>query len=204
MAESKARFAVETEARSLADALKGADIFVGLSIGNIVSKEMVESMAEGAIIFAMANPTPEIYPADAVAAGAAVVGTGRTDFPNQVNNVLGFPGIFRGALDTHASDINEAMKIAASRALAEIAEEKVPENIHKVLSRAYPEDAANGMFDAENPMCADYVIPKPFDPRVVPHVARYVAEAAMQTGVANKIIDDLDEYEKFVFRRING
>ncbi|MHC4871581.1 MAG: malic enzyme-like NAD(P)-binding protein [Planctomycetota bacterium] len=204
MPESKALFAAETDARSLADALQGADIFIGLSIGNIVSKEMVEAMADNAVIFAMANPTPEIYPADAIEAGAAVVGTGRTDFPNQVNNVLGFPGIFRGALDTHASDINEEMKIAASRALAEIAVEKIPADIHAVLSKAYPEDAVNGMFDAEMPMSAEYVIPKPFDPRVVPHVARYVAEAAMKSGVANVKIDDLDAYETAVFKRING
>jgi malate dehydrogenase (oxaloacetate-decarboxylating)(NADP+) len=203
MPESKARFAAQTNLRTLADALQNADIFLGLSIGNVVSKAMVESMAAGAIIFAMANPNPEIYPGDAIAAGAAVVGTGRTDFPNQVNNVLGFPGIFRGTLDVRASDINEEMKLAASRALAEIATEKIPANIHTILSNAYPEDAANGMFDADMPMCASYVIPKPFDPRVVPRVARYVAEAAMNSGVAKLQIDDLDAYETALFKRIN-
>jgi malate dehydrogenase (oxaloacetate-decarboxylating)(NADP+) len=203
MPETKARFAVETGARTLADALCGADIFLGLSIGNVVSKEMVKTMADGAIIFAMANPTPEIYPGDAIDAGAAVVGTGRTDFPNQVNNVLGFPGIFRGALDVRAADINEAMKLAASQALSEIAMEKIPETIQVILSKAYPEDAANGMFDAEMPMSGSYVIPKPFDPRVVPRVARYVAEAAMSSGVAGLTIDDLDAYEAAVFKRIN-
>ncbi len=203
LVETKARFAVKTDARTLADALCGADIFLGLSIGNIVSKEMVQKMAPGAIIFAMANPTPEIYPGDALEAGAAVVGTGRTDFPNQVNNVLGFPGIFRGALDVRATDINEAMKLAASRALSEIATEKIPESIQTILSQAYPEDAANGMFDPEMPMCGSYVIPKPFDPRVVPRVARYVAEAAMTSGVAGLTIDDLDAYEAAVFKRIN-
>lgn len=202
LAETKARFAIKTDARTLADALNGADIFLGLSVGNIVSKEMVKTMAPGSIIFAMANPTPEIYPGDALAAGAAVVGTGRTDFPNQVNNVLGFPGIFRGALDVRASDINEAMKLAASRALSEIATEQIPEDIQTTLSKAYPEDAANGMFAAAMPMCSSYVIPKPFDPRVVPRVARYVAEAAMASGVAGLTIDDLDAYEVAVCKRI--
>ena len=203
MAETKARFAIDTDARTLADALQDADIFLGFSIGNVVSKEMVKSMAAGAIIFAMANPTPEISPSDALEAGAAVVGTGRTDFPNQVNNVLGFPGIFRGALDVRAADINEAMKLAAAQALAEIATEKIPSTIKKSLAKAYPQDAADGMFDAEMPMGATYVIPKPFDPRVVPRVARYVAEAAMKSGVAGLMIDDLDAYETAVFDRIN-
>lgn len=204
MAETKARFATDSDARTLADALKGADIFLGLSVGNVVSKEMVKTMAPDAVIFAMANPTPEIYPSDALEAGALVVGTGRTDFPNQVNNVLGFPGIFRGALDVHASDINEQMKLAASRALAELATEKVPEDIYKILAKAYPEDAAAGIFDGDMPMKNTFVIPKPFDPRVVPRVARYVAEAAMATGVAKKAIDDLEAYEQSVFNRINS
>jgi malic enzyme len=151
----------------------------------------------------MANPTPEISPSDALEAGAAVVGTGRTDFPNQVNNVLGFPGIFRGALDVRAADINEAMKLAAAQALAEIATEKIPSTIKESLAKAYPQDAADGMFDAEMPMSASYVIPKPFDPRVVPRVARYVAAAAMKSGVAGLMIDDLDAYETAVFQRIN-
>ena len=143
---------------SLADALRGADVFIGVSAPGLVTPEMVRSMAEGAVVFACANPTPEIFPADAKAAGAAVVASGRSDFPNQINNVLAFPGIFRGALDARASDINEEMKLAAARALAEL----IP-----------PEELG-----AEN------IIPAAFDPRVCPAVARAVAEAAGASGVA--------------------
>ncbi|MFA7230300.1 MAG: malic enzyme-like NAD(P)-binding protein [Victivallaceae bacterium] len=202
LSPEKQRFASATKARTLAEALKGADIFLGLSVGNIVTKEMVQSMNPGAIIFAMANPIPEIYPQDALDAGAAVVGTGRTDFPNQINNVLGFPGIFRGALDVRATDINEAMKLAASRALSIIACEKIPKNILDIMKVAYPADAANGVFDGDMPMKNTFVIPKPFDPRVVPKVARFVAEAAMATGVARVEIKDLIAYEKSVAERI--
>lgn len=198
----KARFAADTDRRTLADALKGADVFLGLSVGNCVTAEMVKSMAPGAVIFAMANPVPEIFPADAWAAGAAVVGTGRTDFPNQINNVLGFPGIFRGALDVRATDITESMKLAASRALAELAREAVPADALEVLKEAYPKDYADGMFNGENPLKNTYVIPKPFDIRVVPRVARYVAEAAMKEGVAGVEISDLAAYEKVVAARI--
>lgn len=198
----KARFAADTDRRTLADALKGADVFLGLSVGNCVTPEMVKSMAPGAVIFAMANPVPEIFPADAWAAGAAVVGTGRTDFPNQINNVLGFPGIFRGALDVRATDITESMKLAASRALAELAREAVPADALEVLKAAYPKDYADGMFNGENPLKNTYVIPKPFDIRVVPRVARYVAEAAMKEGVAGVEISDLAAYEKAVAARI--
>ena len=198
----KARFAADTDRRTLADALKGADVFLGVSVGNCVTPEMVKSMAPGAVIFAMANPVPEIFPADAWAAGAAVVGTGRTDFPNQINNVLGFPGIFRGALDVRATDITESMKLAASRALAELAREAVPADALEVLKEAYPKDYADGMFNGENPLKNTYVIPKPFDIRVVPRVARYVAEAAMKEGVAGVEISDLAAYEKAVAARI--
>lgn len=200
----KKLFAVKTRARTLEEALEGADIFMGLSVGNIITKKMVRSMASGPIIFAMANPIPEIFPQDAWDAGAAVVGTGRTDFPNQVNNVLGFPGIFRGALDVLAKDINEEMKLAASKALAELACQKIPAPVMKMLKAAYPVDAANKVFDGDNPLKPTYVIPKPFDPRVVPYVARYVAEAAMDTGVAQLKIDDLDAYEKSVTARIKN
>ena len=198
----KERFALATECRTLADALRGADIFIGLSVAECVSQEMVKTMAADPIIFPMANPVPEILPEKALEAGAAVVGTGRSDFPNQINNVLGFPGIFRGALDVRAADINEQMKLAASKALSEIAGEKVPEDVLEVLREAYPEDAAAGMFDGESPLSRNFVIPKPFDPRVVPRVARYVAEAAMQSGVAGKIITDTVAYEKSVRARI--
>lgn len=148
---------------TLEDALKGADVFIGVSAAGAVTQEMVRSMNRDAIIFAMANPDPEIMPAEAKEAGAAVVGTGRSDFPNQVNNVLAFPGIFRGALDTHATTINEAMKLAAVYAIADLIS---------------PEE-----------LCADKVIPAPFDPRVAPHVAAAVAKAAMESGVARKEID---------------
>jgi len=198
----KAKFANSTDARTLEDALKGADLFIGLSIADCVSEEMVKSMAADPIIFPMANPTPEILPDKALAAGAAVVGTGRSDFVNQINNVLGFPGIFRGALDVQASDINEEMKLGASKALAEIVTEKISDDVRKVLAEAYPEDSAAGMFDSECPLSNSYVIPKPFDPRVVPRVARYVAEAAMNSGVANIKIENLDAYEKEVAARI--
>lgn len=202
MTPEKERFAAVTNARTLAEAMSGADIFVGLSVGNILTQDMIRSMNTNPIVFAMANPTPEIFPGDALAAGAAIVGTGRTDFPNQVNNVLGFPGIFRGALDVRASDINEAMKMAASRALSEIVSEKIPPHILEILVKAYPKDAANGVFDGECPLKHSYVIPKPFDPRVVPRVAKYVAKAAMDTGVANITISDLEAYEQELTARL--
>ena len=143
---------------TLADAMRGADVFIGVSAPGIVTKEMVASMNEGACVFPMANPVPEIFPAEAEAAGAAVVGSGRSDFKNQINNVLAFPGIFRGALDVRASDINEEMKMAASYAIA------------------------NLVSDEER--CADYIMPKAFDKRVGPAVAAAVAEAARKSGVA--------------------
>jgi len=198
----KERFAVETEKRTLSEAMEGADIFLGLSVAGAVNAEMVKTMAENPIIFAMANPTPEIYPDEALASGAAVVGTGRTDFPNQVNNVLGFPGIFRGALDVRAKNINEEMKLAAAEALASLVNEPTPSDVLEILSTAYPEDAANGMFEGEVPVKNTYVIPKPFDPRVVPRVARYVAEAAIKSNVAMIKIADLDTYEREVGERI--
>lgn len=200
--DQKKRFARTMTERTLAEAIKGADVFMGVSVGGALTKEMVASMAPGAVVFAMANPVPEINPQDAKDAGAAVVGTGRTDFPNQVNNVLGFPGIFRGALDVRATDINEAMKLAASKALAEIASEPIPADVLAQLKEAYPQDAANGVFDGENPLKETYVIPKPFDTRVVPRVAARVAEAAMKSGVARVMIDDFDAYEKSVAERI--
>ncbi len=143
---------------TLADAMKGADVFIGVSVAGAIDREMIQSMNRDAIIFAMANPVPEIMPEEAKAAGAKVIGTGRSDFPNQVNNVLAFPGIFRGALDVRASEINVAMKLAAVHAIAEL--------IPKYELRP------------------DYVIPHPFDPRVSPNVAAYVAQAAIDTGVS--------------------
>ena len=198
----KLRFAQDTPLRTLAEAMIGADIFLGFSAPNCVTAEMVKSMNDGSIIFAMANPVPEIMPDIAKSAGACVVGTGRSDFANQINNVLGFPGIFRGALDVKATDINEAMKLAASQALADLATEKISDEVKAELAIAYPADAAAGLFDGDNPMSANYVIPKPFDTRVVPRVARYVAEAAMKTGVATIQMDDLAAYEQAVTERI--
>ena len=143
---------------SLADVLRGADLFIGVSAPGIVTTEMVSHMAQDPIIFACANPTPEIFPEDAKAGGAAVVSTGRSDYPNQVNNVLCFPGIFRGALDVRASDINDAMKLAAAKALAELV--------------------------SDEELCADYILPKAFDPRVKDAVAAAAAQAARDSGVA--------------------
>ncbi|MCQ2352235.1 MAG: NAD-dependent malic enzyme [Victivallaceae bacterium] len=199
--EQKLRFAADTDARTLADAVRGADIFLGFSAPGCLTPEMVKTMAKDPVIFPMANPTPEIFPDVALAAGAAIVGTGRSDFPNQINNVLGFPGIFRGALDVRSTDINDEMKLAASNALAELAEAPIPPDVREKLAAAYPEDAAKGMFDKVG-IRRDYVIPKPFDSRVVPHVARRVAEAAIATGVARIRIDDFDAYEAAVARRI--
>ncbi|MBT2735883.1 NADP-dependent malic enzyme [Bacillus sp. ISL-7] len=155
---------------SLADVIKGADVFIGVSVAGALTKEMVASMNPDSIIFAMANPDPEIMPDEAKAAGAKVVGTGRSDFPNQVNNVLAFPGIFRGALDVRATHINEKMKVAAVEAIANLIS-----------------------LDELN---ADYVIPGPFDPRVAPDVAAAVAKAAMETGVARIKVDPEEIKEK--------
>ena len=193
-----------TDIRTLADAVRGADLFLGCSVANCLTAEMVKSMAKDPIIFAMANPTPEIDPGEAWRAGAAVVGTGRTDYPNQINNVLGFPGIFRGALDCRARTITEGMQLAASRALAELAELPVEGALRKGLEAAYPQDAASGLFDGANPLKRTYVIPKPFDPRVVPHVARFVVEAAQAEGVAQLAVADLDAYEAAVAARIQA
>ncbi|PWK13870.1 NAD(P)-dependent malic enzyme [Tumebacillus permanentifrigoris] len=161
---------------SLEQVLAGADVFIGVSVANAVTQDMVRSMAPDPIIFAMANPDPEITPAQAHAAGAKVVGTGRSDYPNQVNNVLAFPGIFRGALDTRAKTINEEMKIAAAFAIADLL--------------------------TEDELSADYVIPKAFDPRVAPAVASAVARAAMETGVARVEVNPDDVADKT--RRISA
>jgi malate dehydrogenase (oxaloacetate-decarboxylating)(NADP+) len=181
----KEEFVAETDARTLADAMIGCDVFVGLSQKDLVTKDMVKSMANRPMVFAMANPDPEITPIDAKDARPdAICATGRSDYANQVNNVLGFPFIFRGALDVRASKINEEMKQAATYALAELAkrDEAVPEAVKK----AYPGET----FD----FGPDYIIPKPFDPRVLLYVAPAVAKAAMDSGVARKPID-LQEYE---------
>ncbi len=202
LSEEQKIFAKDTPMRTLQEAIAGADIFLGFSAPDCVSADMVRSMNRDAIVFAMANPTPEIFPDVAIAAGAALAGTGRSDYPNQINNVLGFPGVFRGALDVRARDINEEMKLAASYALAELATMEIPEEIKTVLKKAYPADAAKGLFDTPAGLRPDMVIPKPFDPRVVPHVARKVAEAAVKTGVAQLKIDDFDAYEAELTARL--
>jgi malate dehydrogenase (oxaloacetate-decarboxylating)(NADP+) len=178
----KARFAQDTHLVTLTDALKGADVFVGLSVAGVVSREMIAGMARKPIVFALANPDPEILPEDVKAVRPdALIATGRTDYPNQVNNVLGFPFIFRGALDVRARAITEEMKMAATRALAELAREDVPE----AVAAAY--GVSSFQFGPE------YLIPKPFDPRVLLWVAPAVAQAAMESGVARQNID-LDLY----------
>jgi len=180
--EFKQRFAIETKARSLAEALQGADVFVGLSVAGIVTGDMLQQMAKKPVIFALANPTPEIMPDEAKKARPdAIVATGRSDFPNQVNNVLGFPFIFRGALDVRAKKINEDMEMAATRALAELAKAEVPESV----TRAYGGEKLK--------FGPDYLIPKPFDPRVLLWVAPAVAWAAVASGIAGRIID-VEEY----------
>jgi malate dehydrogenase (oxaloacetate-decarboxylating)(NADP+) len=181
----KDEFVVDTECRTLGDAMVGCDVFVGLSQKGLVTKDMVKSMAERPMIFAMANPDPEITPIDAKDARSdAICATGRSDYANQVNNVLGFPFIFRGALDVRASKINEEMKQAATYALAELA--KRGEAVPDAVKTAYPGES----FD----FGPEYIIPKPFDPRVLLYVAPAVAKAAMDSGVAGSPID-LREYE---------
>ncbi|MBZ5585001.1 MAG: NADP-dependent malic enzyme [Acidobacteriia bacterium] len=186
----KARFAARTEARTLAEALVGADVFFGLSTANVVTPEMVKAMAPDPVIFALANPDPEIAYEVAVAARPdAIVASGRSDYPNQVNNVLGFPFIFRGALDVRATTINDEMKLAATRALADLAKEDVPDSV----LRAYGVDRME--FGRE------YIIPKPFDPRVLIWEASAVAQAAMETGVAQQPVD-LVQYREELEKRL--
>ena len=186
----KERYAADTKARTLAAALQGADVFFGLSQGNVVTAEMVRSMAKNPIVFALANPDPEIaYELAMAARPDAIVATGRSDYPNQVNNVLGFPFIFRGALDVRATTINDEMKLAATRALASLAKEDVPDSVR----RAYGLDRLE--FGRE------YLIPKPFDPRVLVWEASAVAEAALRTGVAQQVLD-IAEYREQLERRM--
>ena len=188
----KSAHAIKTKKRSLADALKGADVFFGLSKGNIVSQEMTKSMAEKPVIFAMANPEPEILPEVVKDCRPdAIIATGRSDYPNQVNNVLGFPYIFRGALDVRATTINLEMKIAAAQAIAELAKEDVPDEV----ANAYP-----GQRPQYGP---NYIIPSPFDPRLISKVPAAVAKAAMETGVARKAIVDMDQYASDLSARLN-
>ena len=184
MNQWKSGFAVKTKARTLADALAGADVFFGLSVKGAVDKAMVKSMADKPIIFAMANPDPEITVEDVAAVRSdAIMATGRSDYPNQINNVLGFPYIFRGALDVRARAINMEMKIAAAHALAELAREDVPDEVA----------AAYGSRPKYGP---DYIIPVPFDPRLISHVPAAVAKAAMESKVARRPIPDMEAYQQ--------
>jgi malate dehydrogenase (oxaloacetate-decarboxylating)(NADP+) len=191
MDQFKSAHAVKTDARSLHDALKGADIFLGLSAKDALKPEWIAEMRPQPIIFAMANPDPEILPPLAKAVRPdAIIATGRSDYPNQVNNVLGFPFIFRGALDVRATAINEAMKIAAAQAIASLAREQVPEEV----ALAYGKSHSFG---------ADYIIPAPFDPRLMEVVPAAVAQAAMESGVAQHRIEDMDAYRQSLRARLN-
>jgi malate dehydrogenase (oxaloacetate-decarboxylating)(NADP+) len=192
MNQWKSAHAVETKARTLEEALRDADVFLGLSVKGAVTQDMVKSMARAPIVFAMANPDPEITPEDVKAVRPdAIVATGRSDYPNQVNNVLGFPYIFRGALDVRARTINEAMKIAAVQALAELAREDVPDEV----AMAY-----RGQRPVYGP---DYIIPVPFDPRLISRVSSAVAQAAIKTGVARRELPDVDNYQNQLSARLD-
>ncbi len=190
MTPQKEMLAVDTKMRTLAEVMKGADVFVGLSVVGMVTKEMVKSMADKPIIFAMANPDPEISYQDAKSVRSdLIMATGRSDYPNQVNNVLGFPFIFRGALDVRARSINEKMKVAASYALASLAKQGADESVAKAYGESHFE------FGPE------YIVPKPFDPRVFVWESVAVAQAAMQTGSANVEID-IEEYREKLERKV--
>jgi len=192
MNQWKSAYASSTKTRTLEEALKGADCLIGLSVGGAVSQDMVLSMADRPLIFAMANPDPEITPEDVRAVrDDAIIATGRSDYPNQINNVLGFPYIFRGALDVRASTINEDMKIAAAHALAELAREDVPDEVDAAYA---------GTHLRYGP---DYLIPAPFDPRLITAVPKAVAAAAMSSGVARRPIIDMDAYEAELSARLS-
>jgi malate dehydrogenase (oxaloacetate-decarboxylating)(NADP+) len=192
MDQWKSAHAVDTDRRTLEEALVGADIFLGLSAAGALKPEMVRDMAPKPIIFAMANPDPEISPPDAKAARPdAIIATGRSDYPNQVNNVLGFPFIFRGALDVRATRINDEMKIAAAEALAALARQQVPEEV----AAAYGGKA--------HTFGSDYIIPAPFDPRLMEIVPAAVAQAAMDSGVAQLPIEDMEAYRTSLRARLN-
>jgi len=194
MNQWKSAHAVETRARTLAEALEGADAFFGLSQAGALTQAMVRSMAPRPIIFAMANPDPEITPEEAKAARPdVIIATGRSDYPNQVNNVLGFPYIFRGALDVRASTINDAMKVAAAEALAALAREDVPDEL----------DAASAAGGRRLRYGPDYILPLPFDPRLISRVSPAVAKAAMDSGVARRPIRDLRKYARDLAARLD-
>lgn len=191
MTTQKEEFARDTDARTLADAMNGADVFIGLSVANCVTPEMLLTMKENPIVFAMSNPDPEIRPELAKATRDDVImATGRSDFPNQINNVLGFPFIFRGAMDVRSTEISEGMKMAAAIALANLAKEPVPQSV---------KDAYNG---TDFSFGRDYIVPKPFDPRVIEWEAVAVAKAACDEGLAKHPITDWDQYKKDLHKRM--
>lgn len=191
MNQWKSAHAANTKKRTLEEAAKGADVLMGLSVKGAFSRKIIESMAENPIIFAMANPDPEITPEEVLEIRSdAIMATGRSDYPNQVNNVLGFPYIFRGALDVRASEINDAMKIAAAHAIAELAREDVPDEV----SAAYGRSLQFGR---------DYIIPAPFDPRLIVNVSSAVAKAAMESGVASQPIENFVDYESDLSARLD-
>ena len=188
----KMEFAVPTEARTLVEALRGADVFLGLSVADILTEEMVQSMAKDPIVFALANPNPEISYERAMHSRPDIIfATGRSDYPNQINNVLGFPYIFRGALDVQASGINEEMKLAAARAIADLTKQPVPESV----KMAYHDPAIS--FDR------NYIIPKALDNRLISCVAPAVAKAAIESGVARRVIEDWDAYRESLEKRVS-
>jgi malate dehydrogenase (oxaloacetate-decarboxylating)(NADP+) len=188
----KQLFATDRDISTLAEAVKGADMFLGLSVANVMSKQMLASMASNPIVFAMANPNPEISYEDAMSTRTDLIfATGRSDYPNQINNVLGFPFIFRGALDVRSSVINEEMKLAASKALADLAKLPVPEEVAKAYN------VKKLVFGK------DYIIPKPLDPRLISSVASAVAKAAIDTGVAKLPIANWDNYRKSLDKRLS-
>jgi malate dehydrogenase (oxaloacetate-decarboxylating)(NADP+) len=192
MNQWKSAHAIETDTRTLAEAMQGADVFIGLSVKGALTQEMVQSMAAKPIIFAMANPDPEITPEQVYAVRPdAIVATGRSDYPNQVNNVLGFPYIFRGALDVRARRVNMEMKIACANALAQLAREDVPDEV------------AAAYHGAQLKFGPEYIIPSPFDPRLISYIPPFVAQAAMDTGVARKPIEDMDAYRASLAQRLD-
>ena len=188
----KSAHAVETKLRTLSDAMKNADVFLGLSAKDVVSKDMVKSMAKNPIIFACANPDPEIKPElIKEVRDDAIIATGRSDYPNQVNNLIGFPYIFRGALDVRAKAINEEMKVAAANAIALLARENVPDEVVAAYGGDRPRYGKN------------YIIPSTFDPRLISVIPAAVAEAAMKSGAARKKIDDLQVYKDQLTNRLD-
>ena len=188
----KSSFASNTKLRTLKEAMKGADVFLGLSAKDVVSKEMVKSMAKNPVIFACANPDPEIKPESIIEVRSdAIIATGRSDYPNQVNNLIGFPYIFRGALDVRAKEINEEMKVAAAKAIALLAREDVPDEVVSAYGGDRPKYGR------------DYIIPSTFDPRLISVIPSAVAQAAMKSGVARKKIDDIDLYKDQLTNRLD-